>query len=111
METVVCDNDSYNGGWVKLFDANTETQEGDMGQVRGQLPIWYAMGDAGQFNQFMFVDSGTSLDYAVGDADIWKSEGYDVDKHMFIDSDGLFWKIRDRGSDEKWSFSNEASKI
>ena len=71
----------------------------------GALPIWYSMGDAGQFNQFMYVDTGSELSYDFPNTDLWMSEGYDTEKHMFVDSDGLFWKIRNRGEDNTWAFS------
>ena len=58
----------------------------------------------------MWVDQGTTLDYAVGSGS-WHSEGFDTEKHLFTADDGSFWKIRGRGKDTTWEFSSYCSCI
>lgn len=83
---------------------------GDMPQAKGNLPLWYIREPNG-FNQYLWVDHGTTLDYAVGGGNDWNSEGFDAEKHFFIAEDGTNWKIRNRGADTTWSFSASCSTI
>jgi hypothetical protein len=58
----------------------------------------------------LFVDSGTTLDFAVGSGS-WHSEGLSLEKHLFLTQDSCFYKVRDRGADTTWSFSNKCKTI
>ncbi len=67
------------------------------------LPGWYTADDMEGFNQYMWVDEGTHLDFNKNDGNQWNSEGFDAEKHVFFTKDGSCWKIRDRGKDTTWS--------
>jgi hypothetical protein len=108
-DTVICDNDLFNGGWTKVFHyQDTAATTGDMSPSKGNLPFWYR-DNLGGCNQYMWVDSGTTLDFAVGSGS-WHSEGYDAEKHIFTTDKGYI-KVRDRGSDTTWSFANNCADI
>jgi hypothetical protein len=49
----------------------------------------------------MWIDSGTTLDYAVGSGS-WHANGFDAEKHLFSAKDGSFWKVRNLGTDTTW---------
>jgi hypothetical protein len=57
----------------------------------------------------LFVDSGTTLDYAI-DSGSWHSAGFDLEKHVFTGADGEYYKVRNRGEDNTWSFPNSNCK-
>jgi hypothetical protein len=48
------------------------------------------------FNQYMLVDTGTTLDYAVNSGS-WHSQGFDAEKHFIVAAGDYNLKIRDRG--------------
>ena len=111
QETVSCNNDLLGGNWVKLFDQLDEAaQTGDQAEARPSLPRWYIQSDPGAYNQYLWVDEGTQIDYAVGSGS-WHSDGYDAEKHFFVTQDQGNWKIRNRGKDQTWSYSNNCNPI
>lgn len=111
FELVECEGDSLGGGWIKVFSyTDSVAKAGDSAMVIPNTPLWFGYEDTGEFNQYMWVDSGTKLDYAVNSGS-WHSDGFDAEKHFFTADDGSFWKIRDRGQDNTWSFSNQCREI
>jgi hypothetical protein len=82
-ETVECEGDSFNGGWVKIFDHGDDApQTGDVSAAMPNLPFWYTTGSMSGCNQYLWVDNGNSLDYAVNSGS-WHADGYDAEKHIF----------------------------
>ena len=110
LVTVDCENDSFNGGWTKIFTYQGEEVFGDKGVVYGSLPLWYTKAEGAPFDQYMWVDEGTKLDFAHGSA-AWTIQGYDAGKHYFFAEDGSNWKIKDKGSEEYWAFRDQCTQI
>ena len=105
MVSVDCENDSFGGRWTKIFQVNQpEKVFGDTGVVSGDLPLWYRTADGAPFDEYLWVDEGTTTDFAEGNAD-WDTQGYDAGKHYFFASDGSNWKIKDKGNGG-WAFSD-----
>jgi hypothetical protein len=103
-QTVTCNNDDFDGGWTGIFTVYDQAESiGDRSNSMGELPLWYERDDSTLFDQYLWVDQGTKLDYARGAA-AWTTEGYDTGKHFFVAADGTSWKIKDRGEDSNWSF-------
>lgn len=74
------------------------------------LPWWYALHDTGM-NQFLLLDHGSVLDYAVGSGQ-WQAKGFNLETHVFGSQDNGYFKVRDRGDDSTWTFSRDSvSKI
>ncbi len=97
FETVECDNDSFNGGWTMIYDHTDPAPiTGDVPAAIPNLPFWYQESDAPLFNQYLWVDSGTYLDFAVNSGS-WHSEGFDAEKHVLVAAGDRYLKIRDRG--------------
>jgi hypothetical protein len=110
METVQCDNDSFEGGWTKIFTYSGEQVIDDRGVVSGSLPSWYKNADGAPFDQYLWIDEGTELDFNRNGGD-WNAKGYDTGKHYFFAADGSNWKIRDRGIEDNWSFKDQCNTI
>jgi hypothetical protein len=110
LETVDCENDSYEGGWTKIFTYAGEEVFGDKGIVYGSLPLWYTKTTETLFDQYLWVDEGTKIDFYHGHAE-WTKVGYDAGVHYFFAEDGSNWKIKDKGSDEHWSFKEQCGQI
>ena len=94
---VDCDAESFGGGWTKISSlTQTVQQTGDVDVARIPTPPWYLFDDIGNCNQYMWVDEGTQLDFAVNSGS-WHSDGFDLEKHVFVTSTDGYFKVRDRG--------------
>lgn len=83
LETIGCENDSFEGGWTRIFQYSGDKLYGDSGVIWGALPSWYRAATDAPFDQYLWIDEGTTLDFAEGNAD-WTTEGYDAGKHYFF---------------------------
>ena len=61
-------------------------------------------------NQFLLVDHGTQLDYAVNSG-TWHADGFDLEKHVFTSATDGYFKVRNRGQDDTWAFSSGCNVI
>jgi hypothetical protein len=75
--------------------------------VKWDLPGWF---DDAEINQYLWVDEGTTLDYAVGSGS-WRAEGFDSGKHLFSSANDGYKKIKGLGDDEPWSFKDQCGSI
>ena len=87
-------DDKFGGGWTMIFRYNGEETIGDTGVVEGDLPKWYKDANGAPFDQYLWVDEGTIIDYLRSN-DAWRSEGYDTGKHYFFAEDGT--KLENQG--------------
>jgi sensor domain CHASE-containing protein len=61
LDSIDCENDSFDGGWTKIFTYLGEEVTGDNGIVYGTLPLWYNNAQA-TFDQYLWIDSETKFD-------------------------------------------------
>ncbi len=94
-----------------IFRYNGQETIDDTGIVSGDLPSWYKDSEGALFDQYLWVDEGTKLDYDRRSQSVWRTEGYDTGKHYFFAEDGSNWKIKDKGNDDPWSFKDQCQAI
>jgi hypothetical protein len=71
------------GDWIKIFSYEGEFVYGVLWQVYGYSPLWYLEENDALFDQYLWTDEGSSLDYSAGYTE-WTTTGYDAGKHYFF---------------------------
>jgi hypothetical protein len=60
-----CDHEKHNGGWIEITDyTDLISHSGDVEPTKWDIPAWFTK--AAGINQYLWVDEGTTLDFAVG---------------------------------------------
>ncbi|MDP6770775.1 MAG: hypothetical protein QF704_08785 [Anaerolineales bacterium] len=60
--------------WTKIFTYEGDFHSGDYnGIVEGTLPLWYRRPDDAPFDQYLWVDTGTTLDWSKNNPNAWET--------------------------------------
>ncbi len=83
---------------------------GDVPALMPGLPGWYTFNDNGNCNQYMWLDEGTTLDYAINSGS-WHSQGFDTMKHILVTRDHGYLMVKDEQSKGTWPFEDQTQPI